>query len=50
MLASRLRAAALTSSMYKPEPIIQFQGFSSITYCSLGTGSSLPGRGKLVST
>ncbi len=42
--------SASTSSMYRPEPITQFQAGTVPTYCSLATGSVLPGRGNFIAT
>ena len=38
------------SSVYRPEPTIQSQPSTFLTYCSLGSGSVWPGRGKRVIT
>ena len=47
---SRPQNSCPTSSTYTPVPITHFQGAKLATYCSLSTGSVLPGRGKEVST
>jgi hypothetical protein len=43
------QTAALTSSVYRPEPTIQSQSGTSFTYCNLSTACVWPGRGNLVS-
>ena len=49
--ASRvLRTRASMSSVYSPEPTIQFQPSTRITYCSLGTSACWPGRANMVGT
>ena len=45
-----VRTRASISSMYRPEPTIQFQPSMRTAYCSLGTQAVLPGRVKVAGT
>ncbi len=46
-VAIRLKNAALISSIYTPEPMIQPHGAKPFTYDTFSTGSWLPGFGHM---